>query len=978
MRGVILRLEDFKRHFYIIGGSRQGKTNLLATIAYYLASPSNQKLFPCGLIIIDPHGDLGFQLPMMLKNWENLRVIDPWYVRFGMNPLQLMPYNTSDEKSIQIQDQISQLILILEDILKTDTARATRMTWIFRGTLHYLYHFSDDITFLDLYNLMHDMMVMDTDELKEMLRDADIEDDVINKTLEAIITLPEEAFTPVMNRIFNFVVHEGSMASRIFCSRRSTLDWDWMMQPGHVTVVRMEAFNIPGDFRALFTNSFVLKLYFLIQHRAKELERQGRDPSERTPLYLMIDEFQTIEKLEALERILSESAKYGLLLGLAHQNMAQLSRRELLQSILTNVGLIVSFKVSSDDAAVLAKVFGEEWKTVLCEKLRRFEVVTKRTLNDGSSEVVRSTTSLAPPAVHTAEELKEFMKTKMNEMYGQTREDRKPVYMDEQQKRLKENRRPWVGPRLYVPMAYLLWAEGKEEYRSTLSCMEAVFFGRCGWAKTTVENSLRELGDLHYLSKTETMGYVIDGKDGQGNFVWRKPHPESKDEMIRARTDLYALTEFGRERYFPKPVPKSQRAGGRFHRMMMEMLIADYRRDGYWVEADWGDRHAKRPDLVVFKPKLRTFTDAATKIVKQIWDTEVWDYSGRTAVEIETNPRKNRKQVRLNYDKSAKARHAVVDFRVPYLHQVDDIKKILFDKEEGTYGVGVVQTGLSLDDLKRMLEEDDKVPPEGWVQLAPGDGVDVTMPEEEEPVATLTDGSKPPEDIAGPLGDLPKEAYERLTVEFWPYYQDHGRPAINSAYVKSLLMNPDWRDDPIWKAAEEKEAGKQQLEERVTRNIPPAQPRGEEGRKSPQQPQGGEARGEADDQGSAASAGHASTGAGNEAQSGKRPVPLREAIVEIIRDLQDADHRLEGGGYRVPFTELWERLRDRYGGPSGSDGFVGPNGKVVTATTVGRIVREGTSGKRVVWREGGKTVRGYLLKEERPAEEGSNTTTGPR
>src|SRR5437870_12617313 len=108
MRGVVLSLENFSRHFYIIGGSRQGKTNLLATIAYYLASPANQKLFPCGLIIIDAHGDLGFQLPMMLRDWENLTVTDPWYVRFGMQPLQSMPPKTNDENSTQVQEQVSQ------------------------------------------------------------------------------------------------------------------------------------------------------------------------------------------------------------------------------------------------------------------------------------------------------------------------------------------------------------------------------------------------------------------------------------------------------------------------------------------------------------------------------------------------------------------------------------------------------------------------------------------------------------------------------------------------------------------------------------------------------------------------------------------------------------------------------------------------------------------------------------------------------
>jgi hypothetical protein len=970
----VLRLEDFKRHFYIIGGSRQGKTNLLATIAYYLASPPNQKLFPCGLIIIDPHGDLGFQLPMMLKDWENLRVIDPWYVRFGMNPLQLMPYNTSDEKSIQIQDQISQLILILEDILKTDITRATRMTWIFRGALHYLYHFSDDVTFLDLYNLMHDMMVMDKDELKEMLKEAKIEDDVINKTLEAIITLPEEAFTPVMNRIFNFVVHEGSMASRVFCSRKSTLDWDWMLQPGHVTVVRMEAFNIPEDFRALFTNSFVLKLYFLIQHRAKELEMEGRDPSDRTPLYLIIDEFQTIEKLEALERILSESAKYGLLMGLAHQNMAQLSRKELLQSILANVGLIVSFKVSSDDAAVLAKVFGEEWKTVLCEKLRRFEVVTKRTLDDGSSEVVRSMTSLAPPPVHAAEELKDFMRAKMNGLYDWAREDRKPVYKDDQERLLKERRRPWAGVARYVPMAHLLSVEGDEQwYKSTLSYMLAEFFDKCGWAKTTVENGLRELVDLHYVSKTETVGYVIDGRDVQNNFLWRKPNPDSKDDMVRAKTDLYRLTDLGRERFFPKPVPRSQRAGGRLHRLMMEKVIAECRRNYYWVEADWGEKHAKRPDLAVFKPKLRTYHDA-NKTAKQSWDTDVWDYSNRTAVELETNPRKNKKQVRLNYEKCVKAGYKEIDFRVAYEHQVGDVEKILFDKERTTYTVEVVKAGLSLAEMKKMVEEDEKVPIEDWVQLAPGDGVEVELPEAESlSVAPAEEDSPPPKDVKGPLGDLPQEAYDRLTREIWPYYLEHGKPAVDSAYVRALAANPDWKDDPIWKAAEEKESDRRQLEERVVRNTQPSNPPRNEESKSPQSFQGREERKEADGRAGAVSPSQSVGELGGEGRRGQRTDPLRAAIVELVRDLQDEKHRLEAGGYRVPFTEFWERLRDRHGKPRSTEGLVGPNGEVVTPTTVGRIVRESTSGVRVVWREGGKTVRGYVWKERPSAERGADT-----
>ena len=676
-----------------------------------------------------------------------------------------------------------------------------------------------------------------------------------------------------------------------------------------------------------------------------------------------IDEFQTIEKLEALERILSESAKYGLLMGLAHQNMAQLSRRELLQSILANVGLIVSFKVSSDDAAVLAKVFGEEWKTVLCEKLRRFEVVTKRTLDDGSSEVVRSMTSLAPPPVHTVEELKEFMRSRMNGLYDWAREDRKPVYKDEQERMLRERRRPWTGVARYVPMAHLLSVERVEEqwYKSTLSYMEAVFFGLCGWAKTTVENSLRELLDLHYVAKTETVGYVIDGKDAQGNFVWREPHPDSKDEMTRARTDLYRLTDLGRERFFPKPVPRSQRAGGRLHREMMERVIAEYRGRYYWVEADWGERHAKRPDLAVFRPKIRTLVDGTTKTAKQIWDTEVWDYSWRIAAELETNPRKNKKQVRLNYDKCMKAGYKVVDFRVLYEHQVADINEILFDKDKVTYSAKVVETGLSLDDMKRLIEDQERIPVEGWVQLAPGDGVKIALPEEESLPAEMSEHLKG--DVKGPLGELPEEAYERLTGEIWPYYRQHGKPAIDAEYLKAMAMNPNWKDDPIWKAAEEKEAERRQVEERIAENVQPAPLPREEGRDA-KGPQGKKEKNRrADRLGEAAPAGQAAIRVANEDGVGKRVPVLGVAITETIRELQDQGHRLEDGGYRIPFNEIWEKLKNRYDGSSGLNEFKGPNGKIVTMHMVGRIIREKLSGKRVIWRAGGKVVRGYAWTE---------------
>ncbi len=59
--------------------------------------------------------------------------------------------------------------------------------------------------------------------------------------------------------------------------------------------------------------------------RAKKIEERGGSVQERTPVFLIIDEFQLLQKLEILETIISEARKYGLYLILSHQNTAQIS-----------------------------------------------------------------------------------------------------------------------------------------------------------------------------------------------------------------------------------------------------------------------------------------------------------------------------------------------------------------------------------------------------------------------------------------------------------------------------------------------------------------------------------------------------------------------------------------------------------------------------------------------------------------------------
>lgn len=73
------------------------------------------------------------------------------------------------------------------------------------------------------------------------------------------------------------------------------------------------------------------------------------------PFYLYIDEFQNITT-NSISTILSEARKYKLSLNIAHQFIAQIPQN-IKDAVFGNVGSMVSFRVSSEDASYLEKQF---------------------------------------------------------------------------------------------------------------------------------------------------------------------------------------------------------------------------------------------------------------------------------------------------------------------------------------------------------------------------------------------------------------------------------------------------------------------------------------------------------------------------------------------------------------------------------------------------------------------------------------------
>ena len=164
----------------------------------------------------------------------------------------------------------------------------------------------------------------------------------------------------------------------------------------------------------------------------------------------------------------------------------------------------------------------------------------------------------------------------------------------------------------------------------------------------------------------------------------------------------------------------------------------------------------------------------------------------------------------------------------------------------------------------------------------------------------------------------------------------------------------------------------------MAENVQPAQPPMQQCLGSSKRPAGKKEHLETSRLGGTTPAGQAATGVAKGAGVRRSPPQLRVTIIETIGELRDEGHRLDDGGYRIPFTEIWEKLGDRSVSSSDSDEFSGPDGKVVTMQMLGRIIREELSGKRVMWRAGGKVVRGYAWPEKIASEKDPGTASGAR
>jgi DNA helicase HerA-like ATPase len=442
-----------------VGASGTGKTTLARIIAKGLEKANSAGEFPNSFIYVDVKGDDAWKFLSQTDDLDPARLtfLDPNSTGFSLNPFELPPHD--DEDTERVRSVYTGFVMkVIEEWYGADPVRAPRMLRIFRVLISYLYTLTDAPTFVDLHDLVMALQSGDESVLTRMRDVLDsVEFDSLRKELEAIADMRSEAFDPVLTRLSEFAV--DPYLRRLFGAvRRSSVDFAELLKPGRQTIIRIPSHEVGLHIGPLIQSVVLLKLWFAVLWRATRFPEE-----DRTPLVLFLDEFQDLQRLQAIQTILVQARSQGLCLMLSHQTTAQLDDT-LLRIIATNCSVQAAGRVSGDDASRLARAWDPEFKreieqTLVTQPDFTWTFRLRAEPEEEQRPPVQERLLKPPEEKHSRDEIKAFL-GKMRELYGA---DRTEGSVFDQERSPKPEWMAFLRPDQPVPSKEVWWLLITEE-----------------------------------------------------------------------------------------------------------------------------------------------------------------------------------------------------------------------------------------------------------------------------------------------------------------------------------------------------------------------------------------------------------------------------------------------------------------------------------------------------------------------------------
>lgn len=337
---IYMAPEDRLRHFYVIGQTGTGKTTFLKQMI------RQDILNGEGVCFIDPHGsdiqDILSYIPK--ERLDDLIYFDPSYTARPMG-LNMLEYDERfpEQKTFVVNEMLS----IFNKLFDMKVAGGPMFEQYFRNSVMLvLEDAGSGNTLLDVSRVLSNKQFRDMkiSKCKNPL--------VVQFWKEIAEKAGGEAslanIVPYIVSKFDVFLQNDIMRP-IISQEKSSFNFREVMDKKKILLVNLSKGRL-GEINANLIGLIVVGKILM-----SALSRVDSFGKALSPFYLYIDEFQNVTT-NSISTILSEARKYSLSLTVAHQFIAQLEE-DIRDSVFGNVGSIVAYRVSSDDAEYLEKQF---------------------------------------------------------------------------------------------------------------------------------------------------------------------------------------------------------------------------------------------------------------------------------------------------------------------------------------------------------------------------------------------------------------------------------------------------------------------------------------------------------------------------------------------------------------------------------------------------------------------------------------------
>jgi hypothetical protein len=360
---IHLAREDRMRHFYAIGQTGTGKTNIMLNMITQDIKNGD------GCCYIDPHGtDIQTILSRIPKERiDDVIYFDPAYTArpMGLNMLEYDP-KYPEQKTFVVNEMMG----IFNKLFDMKVGGGAMFEQYFRNSAFLVMEDPESgSTLLEITRVLSDK------EFRDM-KLAKCKNPIIKQFwISAEQTTGDQSlanFVPYISSKFDNFISNDIMRP-VVLQQNSVFNFRKIMDEKKILLVNLSKGRL-GDINA---NLIGLVLVGKIQMAA--LSRVDMFGKPMNDFYLYIDEFQNVTT-DSIASILSEARKYRLSLNIAHQYITQLEDK-IKNAVFGNVGSMAVFRVGTEDATFLEPKFKPQFTAQDITKLDNYNAYMNMLVN---------------------------------------------------------------------------------------------------------------------------------------------------------------------------------------------------------------------------------------------------------------------------------------------------------------------------------------------------------------------------------------------------------------------------------------------------------------------------------------------------------------------------------------------------------------------------------------------------------------------